>query len=199
LKTPLIWTIILAAGESKRMNKQKLLLKYGERSIIETVVQENQNSKVDEILVVLGSDHKRIKEKLNIFEIKTVHNEDYREGMLSSVKKGVGAVPSNVSAVLISLGDQPMIQCRVIDKLITAFTDKPKGIIIPVNKGQRGHPLLINKKYFREILDLTDEESLRTIIANHPDDILELEVNTGDILRDIDTKEQYENELNQRR
>jgi molybdenum cofactor cytidylyltransferase len=92
-----------------------------------------------------------------------------------------------------------MIQCRVIDELITSFTDKPKGIIIPVNKGQRGHPLLINKKYFREILDLTDEESLRTIIANHPDDILELEVNTGDILRDIDTKEQYENELNQRR
>ncbi|HUS86715.1 MAG TPA: XdhC family protein [Bacteroidales bacterium] len=192
-----IWSVILAAGEARRMKKQKLLLPYGRESIIGTIVQRNLDSKADEVLVVLGSDHERLMEALKGFKIHTIINEDYRKGMLSSVQKGIRALPEKVSAAIIFLGDQPMIQSWVIDKLIDTFVSKSKRIIIPVNDGKRGHPMLLDRRYFREILNLGGKESLHTIISNHHEDIFEIEVNTTDILRDIDTIDEYENELNQ--
>lgn len=191
-----VWSVILAAGESTRMKEQKLLMPFGESTMIEKVVEENLSSKTDRVMVVLGSDNNSIMEKLSGHTLKTVYNEDYTKGMFSSVKKGIGSLPENCSAAIISLGDQPMISREVIDKMVGSFASGSTGIIIPVFEGRRGHPLLIPARYFMEILNLAADDSLRTILSAHPGDILEIDVDTGDILRDIDTREQYDNEIN---
>jgi molybdenum cofactor cytidylyltransferase len=97
--------------------------------------------------------------------------------------------------VVIALGDQPMISADVIDKMVDSFVSRKKGIIIPVSGGKRGHPLLIAQSYFSEITGMDDDSSLRNILMSHEEDILELEVGTDDILRDIDTIEDYKKEI----
>lgn len=189
------WSVILAAGESKRMKEQKLLMKYGKSSIIETVVQKNLDSKVNGVMVVLGADHEEVAAKIKGFKVESVINKEYASGMFSSVRKGVSALPPEADSVIISLGDQPMINSGIINDLIDLKKVSSKGIILPVYKGKHGHPVLIGRKYFSEIAGMPDSATLRDVISGHRDDIAELQVDSDNILRDIDTREQYNNEL----
>ncbi len=189
------WSVILAAGESRRMKEQKLVMKYGESSIIETVVQKNLDSKVNGVMVVLGADHEEVAARIKCLNAGTIINKEYNRGMFSSVRKGIAALPPEADAAVISLGDQPMINSRIINDLIDLKTGSSKGIILPVYKGKRGHPVLIGRKYFKEIAGMPDSATLRDVITGHHDDIAELQVESDDILRDIDTREQYNNEL----
>jgi xanthine dehydrogenase accessory factor len=191
------WSVILAAGESKRMKEQKLLMKYGKSSIIETVVQKNLDSKVNGVMVVLGADHEEVAAKIKRFRVGSINNEEYTMGMFSSVRKGVSALPPEADSVIISLGDQPMINSGIINDLIDLKKGSSKGIILPVYKRKRGHPVLISRKYFSEIAGMPDSATLRDVISGHRDDIAELQVDSDNILRDIDTREQYNNELMQ--
>jgi molybdenum cofactor cytidylyltransferase len=100
-------------------------------------------------------------------------------------------------AALIFLGDQPMIGSEIINIVIEAYRREGKGIVIPVFDNKRGHPLLIDLKYRDEIGNLKPEEGLHILARKFADDVLEVKVNTPDILKDIDTKEDYINELKQ--
>ena len=146
-------------------------------------------------MVVLGSHSDKLIKEVPADKVKTVINKDYIKGMFSSVKKGIGSLPPGCTAAVIALGDQPMIGREVIDSLVEAFVKGKKGIIIPVSGGRRGHPLLIASKYFREITGMCDDKSLRDILSAYEGDILEIEVGTEDILRDIDTIEDYNKEI----
>ena len=190
-----VWSLVLAAGESKRMKEQKLLMPFGSETMIGKVVSENLRSKTVNVMVVLGSDSEKIKEKLPSGVLETVINKEYKKGMFSSVRKGIGSLPSNCTAAVIALGDQPMINSKVIDRMVDAFVSGTKDIIIPVSGGKRGHPLLISGRYFSEIKNLDEDASLRDILTAHEGDILELEVGTDEILRDIDTREEYDKEI----
>jgi len=189
------WSVILAAGESKRMKEQKLLMKYGKSSIIETVVQKNLDSKVNGVMVVMGADHEEVAARIKCFRVGTIINKEYARGMFSSVRKGIASLPPEADAAVIALGDQPMINSRIINDLIDLKTGSSKNIILPVYKGRRGHPVLIGRNYFNEIAGMPDSATLRDLISGHSDDIAELQVETDNILRDIDTREQYNNEL----
>jgi CTP:molybdopterin cytidylyltransferase MocA len=100
-------------------------------------------------------------------------------------------------AALIFLGDQPMIGTEIINIVIEAYRREGKGIVIPVFDNKRGHPLLIDLKYRDEIGKLKPEEGLHILARKFADDVLEVKVHTRDILKDIDTKEDYINELKQ--
>ncbi|TET70601.1 MAG: nucleotidyltransferase family protein, partial [Candidatus Aminicenantes bacterium] len=177
----MIWAMILAAGESKRMGKPKLLLPYGEKTIIETIVETIVSSNVENTLVILGSDREKIEEKIKNSPVKIVYNRDFRSGMLSSVQCGLKALPQETRAVLVVLGDQPKISADVINKLIDAYKSTGKGIVLPVYKKERGHPVLIDVKYGEEVENLSPEVGLRGTVYNHPEDILEVEVETPSI------------------
>jgi len=191
----MIWAMILAAGESKRMGKPKLLLPYGEKTIIETIVKTVVSSNVENTLVILGSEREKIEEKIKNFPVKIVYNRDFRSGMLSSVQCGFKAVPEETRAVLVVLGDQPKISADVINKLIDAYKSTGKGIVLPVYKKERGHPVLIDVKYGEEVENLSPEVGLRGTVYNHPEDILEVEVETPSIFQDIDDESDYKREL----
>jgi len=187
----MIWAIILAAGESRRMGKPKLLLPFGERTIIETVVSNAIQSKADEVLVVLGSDAEKMAEKIKNLPVKTSINPNFRQGMLSSIQWGFESLPEDTRAALVMLGDQPLVPSSVIDKMIDAYRRAEKGIVLPVYSKKRGHPILIDMKYGDEVRLLNPDTGLRALVHNHAEDILEVEVDTPSILRDIDTMEDY--------
>jgi molybdenum cofactor cytidylyltransferase len=191
----MIWAMILAAGESKRMGKPKLLLPYGEKTIIETIVETIVSSNVENTLVILGSDREKIEEKIKNSPVKIVYNRDFRSGMLSSVQCGFKALPQETRAVLVVLGDQPKISADVINKLIDTYKSTGKGIVLPVYKKERGHPVLIDVKYGEEVENLSPEVGLRGTVYNHPEDILEVEVETPSIFQDIDDESDYKREL----
>lgn len=191
----MIWAMILAAGESKRMGKPKLLLHFRGKTIIETILGQVIQSRVEKILVVLGSNREKIERKIKNLPLKITVNPDFREGMLSSVQLGFQALPKNARAVLVILGDQPAISSAIIDEVIDAYKRTGKGIVLPVYKKERGHPVIIDMKYRGEVGKLSPDVGLRGVVYSHPEDILEVEVDTPSILKDIDDMEDYKEEL----
>ena len=183
--------LILAAGSSRRMGSQKLLLPYGNSTIIETVVDNVLSSAIDHVMVVLGANRQEIREVLGNRPVRFCHNPEHEKGMLSSVKCGIGALPADALTALIYLGDQPGIPPHVTNAVIEAYSEELYGIVIPVHMHRRGHPLLVDMKYRREIEQLDLENGLRALRHHFPEDVLEVEVDEPGILIDIDTPEDY--------
>jgi molybdenum cofactor cytidylyltransferase len=179
------------------MGKPKMLLPYGNQSIIETVIQQSKASGVSKTFVVLGAGNEAIGKKIKGLHVEILMNHRYQEGMLSSVQEGIKSLPENTEAVMVLLGDQPMITSGLMDRMIARYKQSEKEIIIASYQGKRGHPILIGSKHFKEVLGFTSDQSLRDLLTRHPDDMEELETENPEILRDIDTEQDYQNELKQ--
>ncbi len=192
-----IWSIILAAGESKRMGFPKMLLPINGKTMIENVIVNVAESDTDGILVVLGASQERLVDLVGRYDVKYCYNENYKEGMLSSVQCGFRNLPDDVEAVVVFQGDQPFISPCVVDSVINAFRTSGKGIVMPVFNGKRGHPLLLDAKYREDIEMLEPGEGLRSIARLYSDDVIEVETADPGILRDFDTYDDYMKELNQ--
>jgi molybdenum cofactor cytidylyltransferase len=192
-----VWAIILAAGESTRMKVPKMLLPFRGKTIIEKVLENVVSSRIDKTVVVLGSDKDEILKLVSRWPVTHCYNEAYKEGMLSSVKCGFRFLQEEFDAALVFLGDQPMVGPEIINMVISAFRTSGKGIIVPVFKNKRGHPLLISSKYWEEIESLDTHIGLRELVRKFSADVLEIDTGTHNILRDIDTKEDYFYELKQ--
>lgn len=190
-----VWGIVLAAGMSTRMKKQKMLLPFNGKTLVETVVEKAKEKLNENVLVVLGSDYEQILQKVINYKVKVSFNKNYHDGMLSSVIHGFNNVPEHTKAAMVFLGDQPQIPVEAISVVLNAWRNEKKGIVIPAYKGKRGHPVLIETKYNSTINNLNPEKGLRELMNLFPDDILEVECKLPEILRDIDTPHQYENEV----
>ncbi len=186
--------ILLAAGESKRMQPAfKPLLKWGRRTVVGECVHQMRNSELADIFVVLGHREAEIRPVLAGTGVQFVVNEDYPKGMLTSVKTGLAMLGPNTDAVMIALVDQPMIQTALINKLIGAYGDGSKGIVIPTYNGKHGHPIIVSVGFVEEIMQLDEAspEGLRAFINAHKGDWLEVPVETPGVLEDMDTPEDY--------
>ena len=190
------WALILAAGSSRRMGSQKLLLPYGQSTIIETVIDNVLNSSIDHVMVVLGANQEEIQDTLEHKPVQFCHNRKHEQGMLSSVIYGIRALPPDAVTALIYLGDQPGIHPAVTNTVIETYSEELFGIVIPVHMHRRGHPLLVDMKYRKEIEKLDLEAGLRSLRHHFPEDVLEVEVDEPGILVDIDTREDYKNATN---
>ena len=190
------WAVILAAGSSRRMGSQKLLLPFGQNTIIGTVIDNVLNSSVDHVMVVLGANQEKIQDAIGNLPVQFCYNKEHEKGMLSSVICGIRALPQEAVAALIFLGDQPGIPPAVTNSVIDAYMEELVGIVIPVHNHRRGHPLLVDMKYRKEIEHLDLEEGLRALRHHFPDDVMEVEVDEPGILVDIDTREDYKNATN---
>ncbi len=191
--------IILAAGESSRMGKPKMMLPFGEKSIIETVIMQSNMARSSKTYVVLGSGEDAIRNTIKDQDAEIVFNQEYKKGMLSSVQKGLKSLPETTEAVMVLLGDQPMIGTQIMDSMIARYKQTEKNIIIASYQGKRGHPILIGSGHFKKILGFSSDQSLRDLLDLYPEDIEDLETENPEILRDIDTQQDYQNELKQQR
>ena len=191
------WAIILAAGSSTRMGTQKLLLPYHNSTMIETVIDNVLDSRVEKVMVVLGNDSDEIIRVIGQKPVKYCYNPHPEKGMLSSVLCGFHALPEQANAALVYLGDQPDIPPVITDTIIGAYNENLRGIVIPVHNHRRGHPLLVDLKYRKEIDKLDLEKGLRSLMHLFSQDVLEVEVDEPGILVDIDTREDYSNATKQ--
>ena len=194
----MIWAVILAAGESRRMGRQKLLLPFGGSTVVGAVAGTALASRVDRVLAVLGADRDAVRQELEPRGIDFAINENFAEGMLSSVQAGFRALPPDAEAAVVMLGDQPFLPARVVDAVVEAFRLCGRGIVVPAFQGRRGHPVLVDLKYRDEVLALDPTDGLRRLMHAHPEDIFEAEVEDANILRDMDVPEDYANELARR-
>ncbi len=190
----MISAILLAAGESKRMGRPKQLLPWQGKTLLLHILESLLASDADEIILVLGHEADRIRSSLPALPIKIAVNPDYRQGMASSLRQGLLAMDPGSEAFLLCLADQPGIGPEIMNTIISTFrqADPQRGIVRPVYRGRRGHPVLIGARYLEETLELLKGDvGARQILLNHPEDILDVDMEMDVILRDIDTPEEY--------
>ena len=191
-----IGAIILAAGESKRMGFPKMLIPFHGTTMIENVIANVSASSVESTLIILGTEKDRLIEVIKKTTATYCYNDNYKEGMLSSVKCGFQNLSLDIKDVLVFQGDKPYITSDVINRVIEAYKSSGKGIVMPVYNGKRGHPLMIDRKYWNYIEKLEMSEGLRALAYKFSEDVLEVETDCQGILRDFDTYEEYMSEIN---
>jgi molybdenum cofactor cytidylyltransferase len=187
----MIGAIVLAAGRSRRMGTQKLLLPFAGQTVIGHVVDQLLAAPIDSIVVVVSGDGPAIGEALNGRRVELVTNPEPNSEMLSSIRCGLRALPPNCAAVLIAVGDQPAVTRALVEKLVADYRSSGRGIVVPVAGGKRGHPTILSAKYFHEILSSHDNVGLRGLLQAHPSDVYEVEIDEASLLADIDLPADY--------
>jgi molybdenum cofactor cytidylyltransferase len=196
-KTPLVSAILLAAGKSERMGRNKLLLPFGGRTVLQRTLDNLLASRAGEIIVVLGSRAQDINDTIGERKVTVVLNPNYAKGMSTSLVTGLGMVSQGASFILVALGDQPLITTHIYNKLIEAALASGRGIIVPTFEGTRGNPILISTGYRKDILKQTGDIGGRELMKENPQDVLEVPVDSVAVLVNINTKEEYEKRLKQ--
>ncbi len=183
--------IVLAAGLSRRMQaSNKLLVNFKGRPLLTHAIDALLASRITDIIVVTGHQADAVQNTLTNPSLRFIHNPGYEEGLSTSLRRGLGAVPANTEGVLICLGDMPLLETASINTLLQAFEDQNGNkICLPVYQQKRGNPVLWPRQFFTEILQSSGDAGARWMIKNHPESVHEVPVNDEGIFHDIDTLE----------
>jgi len=187
----MISAIVLAAGESTRMGFPKLLLPIKGRSLLQRVIDNALQSKVGEVIVVLGAEATKLRREIKQSQVKIIENASYKEGLSTSLKAGLQAVSPQAQAVLILLGDQPLISHDIIDALIDKYEESGSIMVAPVYKGKRGNPVLFDSSLIPELSRVTGDKGGREIIEKHPAQLATVDFESTITGTDIDSWEDY--------
>ena len=191
---PRIGAVLLAAGRSTRMGgPNKLLSDIDGIPMVARVAQRLLASRARPIIAVLGNQAEEVDAALGKLPIERVRNPEFAEGLATSLKRGVVALPADLDGALICLGDMPLISGRHIDRLIAAFNPlEGRAIIVPTRQGKRGNPVLWSKRFFPEMAELAGDVGAKHLIGEHAELVAEVEMVDDAILVDIDTPEALE-------
>jgi putative nucleotidyltransferase with HDIG domain len=184
--------IIVAAGYSSRMGDFKPLLKFGEYTAVEMLINTFKASGIDNIIVVVGYRGNEIIEILKNLKVKWIENENYSKGMYSSVIKGLELLDEENSGFFMIPVDIPLIKKNTVEILKEQYLKKNKGIIYPSFNEKLGHPPFIDCKYKSIIKQGNNEGGLKNILEKFKEDSVKVPVFDKSILMDMDTKEDYE-------
>jgi len=188
----MISAIILAAGESKRMGQPKMLLPWGKVIVLGHVISVLQSAGLEDLVTVTGGFRENIEEIARQYNVKTVYNVEYASNeMLSSIQCGIGSLKPEVEAALVCLGDQPQVQERSVRSVCEAFRKNRSNLVLPSYQMRRGHPWLIARPLWEEILNMRSPQSPRDFLNAHAREIEYVEVDNSSILEDLDTMEDY--------
>lgn len=183
--------LIVAAGYSSRMERFKPLLPLGEHTVIEQTIASFSAAGVTDIIVVVGHNAEALIPVLERKSVTVVLNEKFDEGMFTSIKAGVAALPEEVDGFLMMPADMPFVMPDTVGALMTKFSEQPSDVLYPTCNHRRGHPPLISKSIFNRILSSDGEGGLKRLL-NQPDlQANHLEVEDEGILLDLDTFEDY--------
>lgn len=187
-----IAAIVLAAGLSSRMGQQKMLLPWGKSTVINTVVDQIKAARLSTIVVVTGKDKNEIEKSLSGEPVTIVYNSHYKDdNMAISLQTGLRELPASISAALIFLGDQPQIEPNVIEMIIAYYQRSDAKIIIPQFMGKKGHPWLLDRSLWNQILLSKPPPIMRDFQLQHNHQIKFVNVNSDTILKDLDTFDDY--------
>lgn len=185
--------LILAAGESSRMRRDKALLTYRGQTFLETILKNLGAAGIKRIIVVLGHHAEVIQAKVMLDTAQIVINQDYARGQTSSLQAGLEALADEPpEAVLLCLVDHPAVSAEVMAKLVERFESTHTPVVIPTFQGERGHPVVISRALFPELRALLPAEGANTVIRKYRDATEFVEVDDRGILIDVDEPHTYE-------
>jgi molybdenum cofactor cytidylyltransferase len=181
--------VVLAAGRSTRAGKtNKLIAPVAGTPMVARVVDAVLASKARPVVVVTGFEAEKLRGALTGRDVAFAHNPDYADGIATSIRAGVAALPDDASAALICLGDMPALGAGDIDRLIDAFDADGAPICVPVAGGRRGNPVLFARSCFADLQALSGDSGARAFIAAHADRVREVVVEGSGTLTDLDTE-----------
>ena len=187
-----VGAVVVAGGLSSRMGELKVLLPWDGRPVLTAIVQRLHTARLDSVLVVTGYRATQVDRVAAQAGALTAYNASYESGeLLSSLQTGLRALGSELAACLLVLGDQPQLDLRVVSDLLTAYAEHSALIVVPHYQRRRGHPILIDRALWPELLALPPGSSPRDVLRAHDAETIYVNSATDSILRDIDTPEDY--------
>jgi molybdenum cofactor cytidylyltransferase len=185
---PRIAALLLAAGQSSRMGSNKLLAEVDGRPMVARVAQRLLSSHARPIIAVLGNEADRVDAALGRLPVERVRNPAFAEGLSSSLKRGLAALPPDIDGVIVCLGDMPLVAGRDLDRLIAAFNPlEGRAIVVPIRHGKRGNPVLWAKRFIPEMAELAGDVGAKHLIGDYAELVAEVEMDSDGVLIDIDT------------
>jgi molybdenum cofactor cytidylyltransferase len=187
---PQIAAVVLAAGHSTRLGRNKLLEPVGGKPVVRHVVEAALASRAGPAIVVLGHQAHEVAMALVGLDVTLVENPDHASGMASSLRTGIGAVPDTSAAALVLLGDMPLVSAAIINRLVDNYAGEALADgIVPVADGRRANPVLLSRALFEAVADLEGDTGARGLLARPGARIVEVSVDDEAVLVDVDTEE----------
>ena len=178
------------------MGQPKMVLPWGNKTVIEQVVTTFLNAGIEDLLIVTGGAHEAVQQALQPYSVQQIYNPDYANGeMLSSLQLGLSVLSQQTQAVLVGLGDQPQVQEQCIRSICETYAAEKPALIVPSFNRKRGHPWLVTRSLWNEILALQPPQTLRDFLNNNSEEIHYLNLDTPTILKDLDTPDDYNKSL----
>jgi CTP:molybdopterin cytidylyltransferase MocA/xanthine/CO dehydrogenase XdhC/CoxF family maturation factor len=182
--------VVLAAGTSSRMGKNKLAIPIDGKPLVRHAVEAALTAALDPIIVVIGHEPVAIRDALGGLPVHFVQNDAFTDGLSTSLRTGIKAVPPSCDGAMIILGDMPDISPELIDRTVAAFDPaQSRTICVATAQGERGHPVLWGRQFFSSIEHLQGDTGARNLMALHADQVYEVEAGDDAPLTDIDTPE----------
>jgi molybdenum cofactor cytidylyltransferase len=190
---PNVAAVILAAGRSSRMGRNKLLLDLAGKPILCHAVDQALAAGLGEIVVVSGHQASKVREALGDRPVRIVEAREHKLGMSASLKAGIRALNPKAEAALVMLGDMPEVSAPLLRSLVAAYNPlEGRSIVVPTVAGKRGNPVLFDRRYFEEMLALEGDVGARHLIGAHDDQVAELAIDDAAVFTDVDTPEAYD-------
>ncbi len=188
---PRIAGVVLAGGQSRRMGVvNKLLVKVDGKPMVCHAVDTVRAGGADPIIVVTGHQADRVRDVLADADVIFVHNEAFAEGLSTSLRTGIAAVPDTCDGALVALGDMPRLQASHVERLIEAFApDQSRAICVPTWQGKRGNPVLWARRFFGEIENVDGDVGAKHLIGEHAELVHEVDMPDSGVLIDVDSPE----------
>ena len=186
-----VYAIIPAAGRSRRMGTQKLLLPFGGTTVIQHVVARLSAAPLRGVIAVVSDAGNAVAQAAARAGAVLVVNADPDGDMLSSVRAGLRALPRDCDGALVALGDQPTVRTPLVSALLDEFARHPASIVVPAHAGRRGHPVLFPSKCFADVLSRYEGVGLKGLLEEHAARVRELPVDDETVLHDVDDPQGY--------
>jgi molybdenum cofactor cytidylyltransferase len=186
--------IVLGAGRSSRMGgPNKLLEQIAGRPLVRIVVDAVLASRARPVIVVTGHQRERVEAALAGLPVQFVHNPHFADGLGTSLKTGIAALPAEADGAIVCLGDMPQVDAALIDRLIGAFApDKGALVVVPTIEGKRGNPVVWSRRFFSDLMAVEGDVGARYLIGRHAEAVTEVPLTGNAALTDVDTPEALE-------
>lgn len=187
---PNSYALILAAGGSRRLGRPKQLLRWQGRTLLDTAIDTARAVLGERVIVVLGAQAEAIHAAIDLGSVKTVTNPDWQEGLASSIRAGIKALPASAQAVLILLCDQPLIGPEHLEKLLSAWQSEPDLIVASQYHLSAGVPAVFPVAYFGRLAALTGDQGAKLLLKELDPSVLKIPLSETGL--DIDTPTDFE-------
>ena len=183
--------VVLAAGRSTRMGgPNKLLADIARRPLVRIAAEEALASRAKPVIVVTGHQREQVETALAGLPVQFVHNPEYADGLGTSVRAGIAAVPADADGAIVCLGDMPQVDAGLIDRLIAAFDpDQGALVVMPTFEGRRGNPVLWSRRFFPDLTAIEGDVGARHLIGRYSEAVVEVPLAGKAALVDVDTPE----------